>query len=216
MSLEYNGHTKETLVQFENDLINEFKLGHIRFPCHFSAGNETQLISIFKENNIGMNDWVFSTHRSHLHSLLKGIPKEWLKEQILKGNSMHIMSKEYKFFSSSIVGGSLPIAVGTALAIKRNGSNERVFAFCGDMASTVGLFHECLSYAIGFQLPIKFIIEDNGFSTNSLTWETWGTLPLDLIQSTFYLKHQNNKYIQFYKYERTCPHINVGTHVVFN
>lgn len=205
--------TKQKLIDFENDIKNEFLAGHIRYPIHLSSGNESQLISIFKENNIGLNDWVFASHRNHYSALLKGIPKEWLKEQILKGNSMHIMSKEYKFFSSSIVGGSLPIAVGTAWAIKEQNRMERVYAFLGDMAGESGIAHECIKYASNFVLPITFIIEDNNMSTNSLTDKCWnGKTNWQESINTYDELYPN---VIYYRYTRLCPHINTLEHVEF-
>jgi TPP-dependent pyruvate/acetoin dehydrogenase alpha subunit len=209
-------YTKEDLQAFEDDIRQCFLRGEIRYPVHFSAGNESQLISIFKENDIANRDnWVFTTHRSHLHALLKGIPKDWLKEQIIKGNSMHIMSQEYKFFSSSIVGGSLPIAVGTALAIKRKGLNERVFAFLGDMACETGIYNECWRYSHFFELPITFIIECNSLSTNSPTYECWGKTHGHTIGGMFQKDDWFNGGIIGYCYERLCEHINVGQFVEF-
>lgn len=207
-------YTKQDLIDFEEGIKREFLAGHIRFPIHLSAGNEQILLDLFKANNIGLDSWVFSTHRCHLHALLKGIPKEWLKKEILKGNSMHIMSKEYKFFASSIVGGSLPIAVGTALAIKRQGLNERVFAFCGDMAFTTGIFDECLRYARNFNLPIYFIVECNNLSTNSPTDICWGYQHKENY-SLRLSENWGNGGLTGYCYERKCPHINVDSWVVF-
>ncbi len=198
-------YTKEELQAFEDDIKNEFLQGHIRFPIHLSRGNELPLIQIFKENNIGDDDWCFCSHRNHLSALLKGIPKEWLKEQILCGNSMHIMSDKYKFFSSSIVGGSLPIAVGTALALKRKQEKGRVWAFCGDMAAESGIFFESWKYSLAFELPITFVIEDNGLSTNSPTEVCWN-------MPTTNPKMPN---VLYYKYTRNCEHINCGVYVEF-
>ncbi len=199
-------YTKEELQAFEDDIKNEFLQGHIRFPIHLSRGNEPPLIQIFKENNIGDDDWCFCSHRNHLSALLKGIPKDWLKEQILKGNSMHIMSQEYKFFSSSIVGGSLPIAVGVALALKRKQEKGHVWAFMGDMAGLSGIAYECMLYSSVNDLPITFVIEDNGLSTNSPTYETWGASCIS------YPDFSN---VLYYKYTRNCEHINCGVYVEF-
>lgn len=202
--------TVEELQSFEEDIRQEFLAGHIRYPIHLSKGNESQLISIFKENDIANPDnWLFTTHRSHLHALLKGIPKEWLKEQILKGNSMHIMSQEYKFFSSSIVGGSLYSAVGVAE------SGQKVFCFVGDMCSLTGKFHEATQYSKNFNLPITFIIECNGLSTNTPSYETVN------INHKHYKEWYNedtweNGRIIKYCYERQVPHINVGQFVSFH
>jgi pyruvate dehydrogenase E1 component alpha subunit len=207
--------TVEELQSFEEDIRQEFLAGHIRYPIHLSKGNESQLISIFKENDIANPDnWLFTTHRSHLHALLKGIPKEWLKEQILKGNSMHIMSQEYKFFSSSIVGGSLPIAVGVALSLKRKGGKGHVWAFLGDMAAESGIFYESLMYSCGFNLPITFVTECNNLSTNSPSDFCWGKKHIHqkgIIQDVWW---EGGGAIS-YCYERVCEHINVGVHVEF-
>ncbi len=189
---------KDELVAFETEIKDIFLDGQIRAPVHLCGGNEDALIKIFKD--VKPDDWVFSTHRSHYHALLKGIPKEWLKAEIIKGNSIHLMNKEHKFFTSAIVGGICPIAVGVAMAIKRKGGRNKVWVFIGDMAAEMGVTSECVKYARNFKLPIRFVVEDNGLSTNTPTKETWGG------ESFFGMR---------YKYERVYPHINAGKWVVF-
>jgi len=97
------------------------------------------------------------------------MPKEQLKNIILTGESMHIYSKKYRILTSAIVGGILPIAVGIALGIKEKDLDEIVWVFVGDMAAETGIFHECTKYAARNNLPITFIVEDNGFSTDTPT-----------------------------------------------
>ena len=144
---------KEQLIAFEEEIKELFIQKKIKAPIHLSGGNEEELIEIFKD--VEPDDWVFSTHRSHYHALLKGIPPEWIKAEILKGNSIHLMNKEYKFFTSAIVNGITPIAMGVAMAIKRRGGKEKVWCFVGDMAASVGIYHECLRYANAQCLPLK-------------------------------------------------------------
>ena len=115
--------TKQDLIEFETIIADKWDAGLIKYPVHLSGGNEDELIQIFK--NIKHEDWVFSTHRSHYHYLLKAIKYHHyndacnnLKEMIMQGRSMHIMDKECKFFSSGIVAGCCAIAVGVAKAIK--------------------------------------------------------------------------------------------------
>ena len=103
---------KEQLINFEKEVKQMFLDGKLRSPVHLSGGNEDQLIEIFKD--IKPQDWVFTTYRSHYHALLKGVPEEKLKQWILDNKSIHFMDKEYKVFSSAIVGGCLPIALGVA------------------------------------------------------------------------------------------------------
>ena len=185
---------KEELIEFEADIARLFEQAKIPSPVHLSKGNEDDLIEIFL--NISSSDWVFSNHRSHYHALLKGIPKEWLKAEILANRSITINNSEYKFFSSAIVGGILPIAVGVAMA------GETVWVFVGDMATRTGIFNECYRYAQGHNLPITFIIEDNGLSVETPTKEVWG------IECC----HPN---VIRYGYQREYPHQGSGKFVIF-
>ncbi len=105
--------TKEELISFEQEIQKLYEGGEIHSPVHFCGGNENQLIEIFKE--IKEEDWVFSTHRAHYHFLLKGADREWLKNEILNNRSIHLNSQKLKIFTSAIVGGILPIALGVAL-----------------------------------------------------------------------------------------------------
>ena len=116
----------------------------------------------------------FSTWRNHYHALLKGIPKEWLKKEIIKGRSMGINSIKHKFYSSAIVGGILPIALGVAKSIKLKKQKTKVWVFIGDMTFETGVFHECYKFSKNMKLPIKFVVEDNNMSTNSPTDKVWG------------------------------------------
>lgn len=191
---------KETLIQFEEEIKTRFLNREIRAPIHLSRGNEEALLRIFEQ--IKEDDWVFSTHRSHYHALLHGISPEWLREEILQGRSIHIFNKEHRFFSSAIVGGCLPIALGVAMAIKRKGESRHVWVFVGDMAAETGSFAECSKYATRNHLPITFIVEDNGLSTNTPTQEVWGL-------------GEGKPHIIRYKYEREYPHVGAGTWVTF-
>jgi pyruvate dehydrogenase E1 component alpha subunit len=169
---------------------------------HLSGGNEEELIEIFKE--INPEDWVFSTHRSHYHSLLKGMPTHKLISEVIRGKSMHMYDADLKLFTSSIVGGVLPIALGVALTNKLNNKKEMVWVFVGDMCSRMGIFYECVNYAVGHDLPIIFIVEDNGYCINSKTDELWGIN-----------KPEKSKTFT-YKYERKYPHSGTGEFVDFN
>lgn len=191
---------KQSLISFEEEIKGLFLEAKIRAPVHLSRGNEEPLIEIFKQ--INKDDWVFSTHRSHYHALLKGIDPDWLRNEILAGRSIHLNNKEHNFFTSAIVGGCLPIAVGVAMALKRKRAKRRVWVFVGDMAAETGIFHECTKYAARHNLPISFVVEDNGLSTNTPTQLVWG-------------KGKGAPDIISYKYKRVFPHINCGQWVTF-
>ena len=189
------------LIAFEKDIADAFERGEIHGPVHLSGGNEDQLIHLFKEVDRG--DWLFSTWRSHFHALLHGIPQEKVMAEILAGRSMNLCFPEHRFYTSAIVGGILPIAVGVAAALKRQGSERMVWCCVGDMAATTGVFHETSTYALRQDLPIKFIVEDNGLSTNTPTDETWG------------MTWGSWDKVKRYTYKRTVPHCGIGKWVNF-
>lgn len=193
--------TREELIAFETEVADAFKAKRIKGPVHLSGGNEDQVIEIFKR--IQRDDWVFSTYRSHYHALLHGIPRDWLMAEILAGRSMNISSPAHRFYTSAIVGGCLPIAVGVAAALKRQGSPRRVWCFVGDMAKHSGAFSEAFWFAAGHGLPVQLIVEDNGMSVDTPTEECWS--PVGNIGNL--CPHEE------YKYERTYPHSGIGHHV---
>ena len=210
--------TVETLRAFEEVVRDVYLKGQIRAPVHLSRGNEKQLLEIFQD--VGPMDWVFSTYRSHYHALLKGVPRERVMAEVLAGHSIHLAFPDYEFYSSAIVAGCLPIALGAALGIKRRGGPEKVWCFVGDMASQTGAFHEAMKYAQGFDLPIKFVIECNGVSTNTPTHLVWGIPHLhDPVGMPVHLRHFDSwragGFIR-YCYNHEFPHYGVGVRVDFD
>ena len=130
---------KKYLKDFEKKIANLYEQKKIRGPIHLSGNNENNLIKIFKK--IKKNDWVFSNWRNHYHALLKGLDSNYVKHQIVKGKSMNLNDVSKKFFSSSIVGGVLPIALGVALGIKKKKRKNNVWVFIGDMTYETGGFY---------------------------------------------------------------------------
>lgn len=193
--------SKSQLLNFEIEIKKIYEKGLIKGPIHLSGNNEDQLIKIFKK--VKKIDWVFSTWRNHYHALLKGVPKNLLKKEIIKGRSMGINFKKYKFYCSSIVTGILPIALGCALAIKNKKQKNKVWVFIGDMTFETGIFHECYKYAKNHKLPIKFVVEDNNMSTNTPTDKVW------------IKKSKIPKDVYYYKYKRKYPHHGTGSWVLF-
>lgn len=223
--------TKQELIDFEQWTVDTFNDGKLRSPVHLSGGNEDQLIEIFKE--IKPQDWVFTTYRSHYHALLKGVPEERLKNWILDNKSIHFMDAEYKVFSSAIVGGCLPIALGVAMALKKDcdelensikrmdwkdikvkdvkvSSMKRVWCFVGDMTASLGVFNDCLTYANHYNLPITFVIENNRLSTDTNTAQVWGEKDSDFEEWYDMLEYKYPERVKHYTYERVWPHYGTG------
>jgi TPP-dependent pyruvate/acetoin dehydrogenase alpha subunit len=195
--------TKDELIEFETDIAAEFEAGKIPYPVHLAGGNEDQLIEIFK--SIAPEDWVFCSWRSHYHALLKGVPKAVVRDAILGGKSISLCFPDYRVFSSGIVGGACPIAVGVAQSIKWRNGTEEVWCFIGDMTARCGLTFESHRYADGHNLPLTFVVEDNGLSVCTITKEVWG-----YGDPVFHLHGAMD-----YDYKLTKPHVGIGKFVKF-
>jgi pyruvate dehydrogenase E1 component alpha subunit len=207
---------KEELIAFEDRIKKIYEEGKIKAPIHLSGGNEDELIKIFKDYHA--RDWIFSTWRNHYHWLLSGRDPKELERQIVAGDSMAVC--DHRFFTSAIVGGNAPVALGVALAIKLKKErfahyktqglqgkavedlpHPRVWCFMGDMGTSCGISQECIRYAEGHDLPITYVIEDNGLSVTTDTKKVWGT--------------QKEKKCYKYEYTRKYPHAGTGKHVLF-
>ena len=203
------------IIDFEKDIQNCYEDGEIRGPIHLRDGNEQQLIDIFK--NVKNGDYVFSTWANHIHALLKGVPPEAVKNRILESQSMAMNFPQHRFFTSAIVAGIPPIAIGTALSLKRSGSEDKVWCFVGDMAFRTGICHESIMYAISHDLPITFVVEDNGKSVGTPTQDSWGEVKLDKLLE-FYnslIGKESSADIIYYQYLLSYPHSGTGTFVSF-
>jgi len=207
--------TKEDLIKFEEDIATEFNAGKIKAPVHLFDGQEEQLLEVFKD--IKKEDWIFCTWRSHGPCLLKGVNKEILKKDIMDGKSITLCYKEYNVFSSAIVAGNFPIALGTAFDIKRKGGNEKVYCWAGDMGSLTGAFYESLTYANNFDLPITFIIEDNNLSVCTDTRKIWNIDKLPFEPEKYQIGNVFKKdKIWYYKYKMTkYKHAGTGKRIQF-
>lgn len=197
--------TKEELISFEDKIKNIFVTGKIRAPVHLSDGNEDKLIDIFK--GIRRTDWVFSAWRSHYHALLHGIDPAWIEDQIIKGFSITLCNPEHKFYTSAIVGGIVPIAIGVAMSIALRSVDDHVWVFVGDMTYRTGACYESIKYAQGHGLPITFVVEDNNIAVQTPTREVWGE----------HTEHETDETenVIHYEFESSYPHVGAGQWVTF-
>lgn len=194
--------TKDDLIYFEESIADSFNRGEIRYPVHLESGNEDDLIDVFKE--IKPNDWVYVTWRGHSKALLKGVPQEELRAAIHRGESMALRFDRHRVYGSAIVGGTVPIALGTALAIKRSGADEHVWLFIGDMAAESGIVYEATKYAANFYLPLTIVVEDNDVSVCTKTVDAWGFITPSISTRTIR-----------YKYQSKYPHAGAGQRIQF-
>lgn len=194
--------SKQDLIDFELRVKEEYEKATITGPVHMSGGNEDALLQIFKYVKEG--DWVFSSWRNHYHALLHGVSEEHLWDLIVSGKSMSVFCENPRLYTSSIVGGIIPIALGAAKALKLTNSNNKAWCFIGDMTFETGVFHEVYKYSRCHELPLEFVVEDNDMSTNTPTSEVWNDRKSKTPEDVFY-----------YKYKRVYPHHGTGQWILF-
>lgn len=198
--------TAEELIAFEDRVAALFNEARIRAPVHLYSGNEAQMIDVFRD--VRPHDWVFCSWRSHYQCLLKGVPEDEVMAEILAGRSISLCFPAHRIYSSAIVGGVLPIAVGTAMAVARSGEDARVHCFMGEMTAETGIAHESMKYARNHGLPIRFVVEDNGKSVCTDTRAAWG-------QPRLSFEGVDDGFVRHYRYETRYPHAGAGQRVQF-
>lgn len=197
---------KAALIAFEDEIAALFNAGKIRAPVHLYSGNEEQMLEIFE--GVRANDWVLCSWRAHYQCLLKGVPPERVRAEIVAGRSISLCFPEYRIYSSAIVGGVLPIATGIAMALKRSGDSARVHCFLGEMTAETGIAYECIKYSRNHRLPIRFIVEDNKKSVCTDTREAWN-------QPRLTYEDTKDEYVVYYRYDTKYPHAGAGVRVQF-
>ncbi|MEM4519457.1 MAG: thiamine pyrophosphate-dependent dehydrogenase E1 component subunit alpha [Sulfolobales archaeon] len=182
MEFDLRGLDKELLLdmyyrmvlirKFEEKVVEMYRAGEIPGIAHGYIGEEGVAVGVCSA--LRRDDYILSTHRGHGHSLAKGIDPKYLMAELYGkktgvckgiGGSMHSTEPDVGvIFSSAIVGGNIPIAVGVALAFKMRKEDRVVVSFFGDGATNTGAFHEALNLASVWKLPIVFICENNFYA----------------------------------------------------
>jgi len=234
--------TKQDLIDFQNKTAEDFNNGLIKAPVHLCNGNEDQLIYIF-ENFVGENDWICSTWRSSYHFLLKGVPPQQIRDQINNLNSIGLQFPAYNCISSAIVGGTIPIGLGIGWALKNgykfkekeykneliNGNEyikeiqepidifdrQKVWIFVGDMGSLTATFSESLQYTRNFNLPVRFVVENNGKSVCTDTLKSWGLEKHPYSKGYEGFVKKVDEFIYYYEYTSKWPHAGAGSRINF-
>ncbi len=161
--------------RFEEGAEDSYTRGLIHGTMHLSIGQEASAVGL----DLRKTDYITSTHRGHGHCIAKGAdPKLMFAEFFGKeegycrgrGGSMHIADVESgNLGANGIVAGGIPIAVGAALAIKKQKRDDVAMSFFGDGASNEGAFHEALNMASIWKLPVIFVCENNKYGMSVST-----------------------------------------------
>ncbi len=156
----------------EERLAELFTQGKIPGFIHVSTGQEAVAAGVCA--TLAPADTLLTTHRGHGHALAKGIELRRFMAEIFgratgfcrgRSGSMHVADPSVGVAGANgIVGGGLPIALGTAFAARYRGTPDVTVCFFGDGASNQGTFHEALNLAALWDLPVVFCCENNGWA----------------------------------------------------
>ncbi len=156
----------------EEEIARLYHEQKMRCPVHLSIGQECNAVAI--ASCLHTSDHMVSTHRGHAHYLAKGgsllglLGELYGKEAGCSrgyGGSMHLTDRSVGFLAStSIVGGTVPIGVGSAFSAKLLGIHRLSVVCIGDAAIEEGVFHESANFASLHNLPVIFFLENNNYS----------------------------------------------------
>ena len=159
----------------EEELMRYYAEQEMRCPVHFCVGQEAVSVGVCQ--SLVHDDSVMSSHRCHGHYLAKGGSLKGMVAELYgkssgcasgKGGSMHLIDLSVNFLgATSIVAGTIPVAVGVGFSNKLRDERSVSVVFFGDGATEEGLFYESLNFAELHNLPVLFVCEHNLFSVYS-------------------------------------------------
>ena len=167
--------TMKTIREFETRIAAEYAAGTVPGMTHLYIGQEAVAAGICV--HLSDADSIASTHRGHGHCIAKGCEIKPMALELFrkqggickgKGGSMHIADVSRGMLgANAIVGGSPPLACGAALTARTLGTTNVAVAFMGDGAANQGTAFEAMNLAVVLQLPVIFVIENNGFGEHT-------------------------------------------------
>jgi pyruvate dehydrogenase E1 component alpha subunit len=172
--------------RFEERAGQMYGMGLIGGFCHLYIGQEAVVVGM--QAAIKDGDAVITSYRDHGHMLACGMDPKGVMAELTgrrggyskgKGGSMHMFSREKKFFGGhGIVGAQVPIGTGLAFAQKYNGTNELTLAYFGDGSANQGQVYEAMNMAALWKLPVIYIIENNKYAMGTSIERASATIEL--------------------------------------
>ena len=156
----------------EETVLRLFSQNRMPGFIHSYIGEEATAVGVCAP--LRPDDYVTSTHRGHGHIVAKGGDLKLFFAELYgkaagyckgKGGSMHVADLDLGILGANgIVGGGIAIAAGAALAAQLRGTDQVAVSFMGDGATDIGVFHESLNLAALWDLPVVFVVENNGYA----------------------------------------------------
>jgi pyruvate dehydrogenase E1 component subunit alpha len=158
--------------RFEQTSLKYYNLGRMGGFLHLYSGQEA--VAVGTVSLMGKDDHIITAYRDHGHALAIGMSMNECMAELFgkatgcskgKGGSMHFFAPDKHYWGGhGIVGGQTPLGAGIAYALKYKGIPGCCLCYLGDGAINQGPFHEALNLASLFQLPVVYLIENNGYS----------------------------------------------------
>jgi pyruvate dehydrogenase E1 component alpha subunit len=158
--------------RFEEESARAYAMGKIGGFLHLYIGQEA--IAVGAQEALRPDDYAITTYRDHGLALARGMTARAAMAELFGkvtgcskglGGSMHFFDKGKGFLGGhGIVGGHVPIAAGAAFAAKYRGDGRVTIVFFGEGSCSIGDFHEAMSLASLWKLPVVFICENNEYS----------------------------------------------------
>lgn len=165
----------QRIRRVEEESARAYLSGKIGGFLHLYIGQEA--VAVGSEGAIRPSDYVITTYRDHGHALARGASARVVMAELFGkdpgisrglGGSMHMFDAERRFLGGhGIVGGHIAVGAGAAFRCKYLGTEDVVLCFFGEGATPIGGFHEGLTLAAIWKLPIVFICENNHYSMGS-------------------------------------------------
>ena len=181
-------HHMILIRRFEDRSAEMYTKSNIRGFLHLYSGEEAVAVGVTQM--LTNDDVVVSTYREHGHALARGVSARSIMAEMFgkiegcskgRGGSMHLFDVSLGFYGgNAIVGGHLPMAVGMALAKKKQGKSGLVCCFFGEGAAAEGEFHEALNLASLWSVPILFVCENNQYAMGTAIAYTHAMIDLGL------------------------------------
>lgn len=167
--------TMLTIRRFEERCNRLYMQGRIPSTLHLYIGQEAVATGVCA--HLRSDDYMFSTHRPHGHSIAKGVLPRSIMAELFgkstgcckgKGGSMHIGDVTVGAFPAiAIVGANAPLAAGAALAAKWLDEDRVAVCFVGDGAMNEGAVHEAMNMAAVWDLPVVYVCENNLYAAST-------------------------------------------------
>lgn len=172
--------------KFEEKSAQLYGQQKIRGFCHLYIGQEAVVAGTMSA--ITKEDSIITAYRDHAHALACGISANEVMAELYgkktgcsggKGGSMHMFSKEHRFFGGhGIVGGQIPLGAGIAMAEQYNGTQNLCVCYFGDGAARQGALHETFNMAMLWKLPVIFVCENNDYAMGTSVERTTNVMDI--------------------------------------